>query len=769
MNLYPSPRRRNIITLLIVTLLIMLFLLANWVDAQQAFRLADQGSPAPVFSHPSGVYETDIVLTLSVPNGEILFTTNGSLPEAETATVYETPIVLRADSPGMTVLRARTVLPNGEMSEPVTASYLMGMKPELPIISLAVETDALWDEHLEANKVFLMSGRAWERPSQVTYFDENGRVAFDVGAGLRLHGQASRLFDKKSYRLYFRDAYGARRLNFPLFNGNRVISFDDLVLHNGGQDSSSYSANWTLLRTNVISHLARETEAISTYNKPVLLFFNGELMGIYNLRERMNDTFFIDHFGLEGVEIVDSLYRDDDTSAAAEAWRELNAYAAANDLADPEHYAYIASQLNIENMIDHYILQMYGANTDWPHFNERVVRADDQLGRWHHVLWDVDYNFGLFPASSIDEDMVTWVMDSERPEVHFYTGLFRALIANPQFRNQFLVRSADLLNTTLHPEHVQSIVQSLAAEIRPDIGYEIARWSSSGNWEQSVLELNQFALQRPTIMRQHYVDGFGLNGTAELTLAASDNGKLLMNDAWFPERPFTGTYFQDTTIQLRAIPDQGHQLAGWQVGDEWIAANGNELQHRISKDVSITPLFEKNNEAAASIGIATFTDYNIAGWQTAIVCENDEPWLQFRLNETTDLRGWRLTDNDSFTDDAEGSFLFADIPEFSQVAKGTTVKIVFPRTAVGHPADDLQTSYFDKEIILYATNLNLDGTQDMGFRLVPGDSVVLLAPAANGEQAITLMTIGEGLGEEPFAQFDLPETAVSRLAVQYCP
>ncbi len=768
MSLHSSPRRRNIFTLVIIAILIMLFLLANWVDAQQAFRFVQQGSSTPILSHPSGVYESDIVLTISAPSGQILFTTDGSLPDVETAAVYETPIVLRADSPGMTVIRARTVMPNGQMSDPVTASYMMGMKPELPVLSLAVETDALWDEYMEANKVFLMTGAEWERPSRVTYFDENGRIAFDVGAGVRLHGQASRLFDKKSFRLYFRDEYGTRRLNFPLFAGNQVTSFDNLVLHNGGQDSSSYSANWTLLRTDVISHLARETHAISTYNKPILLFFNGELMGVYNLRERMDETFFKDHFGLDGVEIVDSLYRNEDDSEAAEAWRALNEYADTHDLADPDHYAYIESQLNIENMIDHYILQMYGANTDWPHFNERVVRADDQLGRWHHVMWDVDYNLGLFPASSVDENMVTWVMNSDRPEVYFYTGLFRALMDNPQFRNQFLLRSADLLNTTLHPEHVQPIINSLAEGIRPDIGFEIARWSSSGNWEESILQLNQFAEKRPTILRQHYVDGFGLNGTAELTVAPSDHGSILLNESWYPERPFTGTYFQGTTIQLRAIPDQGFQLVGWQVDGEWITTTSNILNYEMTKNVTIAPVFEAIKAETTSTGVATFTDYHIDGWQTGIVCENSEPWLRFRLNETTDLRGWRLTDNDSPTGDDEGSLIFADIPELSQVPKGTNIKIVLPTTAIGHPVDDLETNYFDKEMILYATNPNLDGLQDIGFRLVTGDSAVLMAPTADGEQAIALVSIGKQQ-DSGFVQFGLPETAVSRLTVQYCP
>lgn len=748
-----------------------LLAVANWADAQQMAQLVQETNSAPTFSPPSGQYAQNVTVTLAHPadHANIIFTTDGSVPQEETAAVYETPIVLRKDAPGATVLRARAVMPDGRLSDTVTATYIVGMNTSLPIVSIAMDVDAQWQEYLDKNQALMMSGRAWERPVQVTYFDKNGRIVFDVGAGLRLHGQASRLFDKKSYRLYFRDEYGPRRLNVPLFAGNPIASFDNLVLHNGGQDSSSYAANWTLLRTNIMSHLARETKAIGTYNQPTLLFFNGDLMGVFNLRERMNEEFFQDHFGLKGAEIVDSLYRNEEESAATDDWRTLQTYAETHDLADPDHYAYVQTQLDINNMIDHYILQMYGANTDWPHFNERVVRANDPLGKWYHVLWDVDYNFGMFPASSIDQNMVTWVMRSERPEVYTYTGLFRALMENPQFRNQFLVRSADLYNTVLYPDNVLQVVDTLAEEMRPDIGYEIARWSSPGNWEQSVLELQQFATERPAIVRQHYLEGFGLKGTAELTVAASDNGTVLLNETWYPERPFTGTYFQDTTIQLRAIPDAGFHLAGWTIDGNWVAADNPLFTHKLSQNVSISPTFQPNEEDAPRVGDVSFTGYSIDGWQTGVVCENSEPWLQFRLNETTDLRGWRLTDNDSPTGDAEGSLIFADIPELSQVPKGTNIKIVLPTTAIGHPTDDLQTNLFDKEMTLYATNAHLDGEQDLGFHVAAGDAVVLLAPTTDDEQAITMVPLGNRDNDLLAAWFGLPETAVSHLAAQYCP
>ncbi len=773
MKTQPLHRRRIIYLLLFSLICIMLFVVARWVDAQKTFRLSNQLVPMPLLATLPGIYADDVAVYLSsprTPNAQIIFSLDGSMPQPGQAPIYEQPIALRADAPGMTVIRARTVLPDGRISEPVTASYLVGMETSLPVLSLVVAPDDLWGEQ-GIYKNYEMSGEAWERPSVVSLFDENGRLAFTEAAGVRLHGQASRLFDKKSFRLYFRDVYGHRRLNYPLFAGNPVTSFDDLVVHSGGQDSSASSVNWTLLRTQLMSHLAREVDAYSTYNQPVLLFLNGDLWGVYNLRERMDETFFHDHYGLQGVEIVDSLFRNEDRTEAAYDWRALGDFAAANDLSDPEKYAIVASQVDVDNMIDHYILQMYAANTDWPHNNERVFRTDDALGRWHWALWDVDYAFGLSPSSAVGVDMVTWLMAPDRPEVEFYGRLFRAMMDNPAFRNQFLVRSADLLNTTLQPDNVQAKIDTLAAELRPDIGYEVARWSSPGNWEQSMLDLSDFAQKRSDLMWQHYVEGFGLAGTAVITLNDSAGGTVLVNERWTPQRPYTGTYFQDTTIQLRAVPDVGYRLAGWLVDGERVADTATStllstgvLQHPITDNSTITPEFVR--EDGSVVGAASFADYALDDWQTGVVCADDGTWVKVELHDSTDLRGWRLTDNDTPDSDAEGSLVFADVPEFAKVPAGTTLTIVLPDTAVGNPPDDLQTNLLDREMTLYTTNPNLDTMQDVGFRPVAGDSLVLLNSA---NQTVAMVTIGDETDLIVAARYGLGETAVSILDAHYCP
>lgn len=576
----------------------LLLALSAFYDSRRLADLNTAAPQVPSFSLPAGRYESSIGLEIApppLPGAKTIFTTDGRLPLPGQASEYVQPIRLSAETPGVTVVRARTLLPDGRLSEPVNASYAVGLKRGLPILSMVVEPSDLRDDEVGIYANYEAVGRAWERPAHVDFLDDEDGLRFATDLGIRIHGQASKGYPKKSFRLYFRDEYGEGRLDYPLFDDNPVTSFNRLVLHSGGQDTSYYSANWTLMRTQLMASLARDVDAYTTYNRPALLFINGELWGIYLVRERIDDDFFRDHYGLEGVDVVETPIRNQDRTPPAEEWRRLVDYATTNDMADPQHYDVVLSQIDVDNFIDTTILQMYAANNDWPFNNEHMFRPQNPLGRWQWILWDVDYSFGMLPASTVDFNMVNWLMTPDRPEIIASTRFFRALWQNVDFRNRFLVRSAFLLNTTLAPDRVLEKIEKAETDIRPGIDYEIARWSAPGNWETSVQELKSFAQLRPDIMRRHYVDGFGLSGTAEIAVdvPASGRGTVHIAGAPLPSLPFTGTFFTGTTLLLQAIPEDGYELAGWDVNGERIQATAEQLAYEVVGDGTVAPAFER--------------------------------------------------------------------------------------------------------------------------------------------------------------------------------
>ena len=284
-----SKRQGYVLHLWIILLTVLALAALHLVETLTARRPPVEASSTlePVFSHPGGTYDRDIQLRISAPNpsggkqSDVLFTLDGSVPTHASGAAYTQPIHLSAATPAVTVVRARAVLPGGKLGPVVSASYFVGVPATLPLMSLIVDPDDLWapERGIYANP--LETGKAWERPADVTYVDRDRRSGFHIPAGVRVHGAWCRYFDKKSLRLYFRQEYGASRLEYPLFAGSQVRSFKRLVLHSGGEDlfGAPDSWNWTLMRNRLADSLAFALDGTATHSQPVLVFINGEPWG----------------------------------------------------------------------------------------------------------------------------------------------------------------------------------------------------------------------------------------------------------------------------------------------------------------------------------------------------------------------------------------------------------------------------------------------------------------------------------------------------------
>ena len=154
----------------------------------------------------------------------------------------------------------------------------------------------------------------------------------------------------------------------------------------------------------------------------------------------------------------------------------------------------------------------------------------------------------------------------------------------------------------------------------------------------------------------------------------------------------------------------------------------------------LTPTFELASEATPCPGDVLFTQSRTDG-----ASQVDASWFELEVMRPggVDLRGWRVTDNDTKTATDEGSLIFTEHPAFARVPQGTIIHIVVTWTDdVNIPRDDLNA--LDREMVLYVGNGNLDAETDPGLILGPGDNLVLLAPgptrAFGDDQGIAFAT-----------------------------
>ncbi len=377
-------------------------------------------------------------------------------------------------------------------------------------------------------------------------------------------------------------------------------------------------------------------------------------------------------------------------------------------------------------------------------------RPRTQGGRWEWIVWDNDLAF-----ERVDRQMVDHVLNVEHPLGERMVILLNKLLANPEFRNLFVTRAADLLNTTLATPNVLANIDELAGELGPDISFEQDRWDLSGDWEGAVAHMRDYAERRPDIMREHMVESLGLPGTALLsyTQAEGEAGWIRVNDTAPQKLPWQGIYFLGSTIELQAVAAAGYVFAGWDGIAGLEEAASNPISMQVEGDLTITPRFDALATAAPRSG-----EVRIVAIHVDDTGEIEGDWfdLEVQGDRSVDLRGWRVTDNDTVLAGDEGSLVFMDDPLLADLSPGSIVRVIAtetPRNSEQFADDGRQNGV----LLLYVGNGRVDSERDPWFNLVARDNLVLLAPGQTAELGDDIpVAFWSGGSEVTPASFGLP-------------
>jgi hypothetical protein len=250
-------------------------------------------------------------------------------------------------------------------------------------------------------------------------------------------------------------------------------------------------------------------------------------------------------------------------------------YIASHDVRAQGVYESIASRMEIPNYIDYKVCEIFFYR--WDIGNHRLWRPRTPEGRWRWLQFDNDVGWGGFAASQpawnfnmLEADLSTdGRLNGHNNEVT--TFLLRHLIDHPGFRRDFINRFCDLMNTILHPSNTTNRIDFFARQLEPEMNEHIHRWRAPGSiseWKSMLQTSRVYGLNRPSAMRQHLQSRFGLGSPTTLKASVSDPnaGSLQINSLIRRDptnTPFTGTYFRNHPLQLRAVPQTGFQFAGW--------------------------------------------------------------------------------------------------------------------------------------------------------------------------------------------------------------
>jgi len=541
----------------------------------------------PSFSTAPGFYPFNFFLEISHtdPNVTIFYTLDGTEPD-ENSFVYSAPIEIknRNNEPNVhsmiptatqsdwrepqglvekaTIIRAVAVKDNYLASNILTGTFFVGNTMfSVPTLSITTHPDNLFSDetgiyvpgifHEEGELLtgnYFQRGREWERPASFEWF-EDGERRFQQNLGVRIHGGFTRSFPLKSLRLYARNSYGSEFINYPVFNDYAHNQYKRLILRNSGND---FHANGVMFRDAFMQSLIRGLNVDTQEYRPSVVYLNGEFWGIQNIRERYDKHYLYRMYGIE-EEYLDYLtgWREVE-EGSSEHYNMMLDFIEHNDLSLPENYAEVSSLMDIENFTDYFILNIFVTNTDWPHNNIDYWRysgpADDQNpkkdGRWRWLLFDTDFGFGMYSDASRAEFNMMEYLTSDDPEIHtspfWSTIIFRSLLQNEEYRQYFITRFSDLLNTRFVADRMKQTIQELAQVIEPIMDHHIDRWQYplvKSDWYSNIEILNQFADIRPDIKWEQLQEFFNLDEILEIELIVEGIGlqDLILNTKFLAE------------------------------------------------------------------------------------------------------------------------------------------------------------------------------------------------------------------------------------------
>lgn len=511
-------------------------------------------------------------------------TFDGTEPNSETEVFIE-PKKLRRNAVVRCVKYQYDTIPGDSK----TQFYFVGQPKKMPVIAIAVNPD-YYEDYIDASPCKpnpCVEAKFWEDvevPAFIEYFPKGSfsdDAAFSENVGIKISGGWSRNQKKKSVTIVMRKSYGVDYIRYPLFEtrpeNSKFKSF--MLRNNGNRFISDYFVDA------VGAGLLEGTGLDYQRSKQVVVFFNGNYGGIYDMCEKENEYYVENNYGInhKAVNVIKHIHNKIEVvNGSAEEYKKLLKFAVSHDFKGKgnKFYTQIGKMMDLPNYANYMAAEIYFQNGDWPNNN---VRAWNRLNQpWKFMVYDLDYGFDWgkpLPDFNQRTNMVQWIMKGgasgypcyDHASKNCFHSLFVKLIENPDFKRMFLNHASVLYSRYINGEMASAAVDKMNAlldmnEVKRDLNaFSRKKYTNScgKGFDANGSCIKKWMKERESAVWEDLKKGLNLEEIVPVEFKSAEKGNVYIEDILLPQSGLTAMFFEDNPILIRAEASPSYEFISW--------------------------------------------------------------------------------------------------------------------------------------------------------------------------------------------------------------
>ena len=373
----------------------------------------------------------------------------------------------------------------------------------IPALSIVMKLPDLFDASTGIYANPGQNGDNWERPASLELLLPSGEAGFQEDGGLRIRGNFSRDTNnpKHSFRMFFRERYGAGKLDYPLFGSDAAEKHDVVDLRTAQDFSWAYLGSTDApfitdpFARDLLGKMGHPTTRGAFYH----LFINGVYWGLYNTEQRVNPSYAAAYFGgseedydVVKVDSFNTISAAGDLAAWTLLWNLTEAGVASDSALqallgnnrDGTRNPALPIHIDAVSLCDYMLMNFVLDNRDGPIYidgnvpnNFFGVRPRDGRAGWRFLAHDSEYSmFNVTSDVTGPQTSVGATLTQANPR-----RMFEKCMANTEFRSLFAdrVQKHCFANGALTATAQLATWNARAAEIDLAVIGESARWGDS--------------------------------------------------------------------------------------------------------------------------------------------------------------------------------------------------------------------------------------------------------------------------------------------------